>query len=355
MPYSDQRRDYAEAMDVDSVYEASLLQHPPRKEVARPCGAKIAFLFLVLDRVETEEIWDDFFSGAGAGCYSVYVHRAAPRSSRGSFQHLPSSFDVAFTASEWCALFGVEAALLREALADPGNQQFVLASHNTVPLKSFGYVYEDLVVHSGARSKVCLASPASLDTCAFRRTAEEGLASVKHHQWLVLRRSHAEAVCADALAALEGFKARGGDGTQGMCNDEFGPALALLINATAEAQARPGELAWSRLDEAGVERRCTTFAYWEGCLQNTTFDLNTSGAPKFHPLALDGVGDEYLRRLAGSSLLFARKFSRNSSVATGAGPQSLRQRLPFHWSKVKFQPGLRPPVPSLDSRGLGGA
>merc|ERR1712046_432945 len=75
---------------------------------------------------------------------------------------------------------GVENAVLKEALRDPDNEQFVFISHNAVPLKSFDYVYEDLVVNSGKTSKFCFASAANeggTADCRFRVVMRQCLLS----------------------------------------------------------------------------------------------------------------------------------------------------------------------------------
>lgn len=318
---------------------------------------KVAFLFLVPDRVEQEDVWSSFFEHADIALFNVYVHQSAPNSSKGSFHDLPNRMVVPFTHSDWCALFGVQVAALVEALRDPENHQFVFVSHNAVPFKSFEYVYQSLVATSLETSKFCFASAQTnrsqsihtlLDSahdCRFQDpNRNRGTPVLKHHQWIVLSRRHAEAVVDNAEVALKNYDAlreeRAGKWQDPkMCSDESVPMLALLeLPEAKERQPSKGATPiWQTVQRLGVEQRCTTFTYWPRCMANTSLELpETMQAGLLHPYVFRRTHQSYLQQLVDGPLLFGRKFPRDSAVIMEDGQsQSLHQVLPKMWAKVR--------------------
>jgi len=367
-------------MDMGAVRAAKARSRAPRTGVfledpgrAARAEGKLAFLFLLRDVAEQEAVWDEFFRGADAGQFSVYVHRSEPRSSPGSFEGLPNSAQVPYTRSDWCALMGVEVAALLEALRDPRNQQFAFVSHNAVPLKSFDYVYQSLVAGSASTSKFCFAAGVDqAGDCRFRdENRDRGARVLKHHQWVVLSRAHAEAVVARAEGALLRYDAlreerAGRYRDPKMCSDESVPVMALLDELpTAAAPASPAlrgrageeeeeeQRIWRDLERLGVEQRCTTFTYWTGCMTGSPLELpQADAAGGLHPHAFREVEPGYLRRLVEGPLLFARKFPAGSVVriANGTGPAlPLRDALPAMWAAAGLPQDRAAGVARLDA------
>ncbi|KNC74776.1 hypothetical protein SARC_12685 [Sphaeroforma arctica JP610] len=295
--------------------------------------SKVAFLFMEADGHAQDKIWKSFFDQADKNKYNLYVHRKSP-TSRGRFlQNYPSYHEVSMTSSSWCALMGLQYAMLQASLRDPTNQQFVFLSHNAVPLKPFNYMYEDLIVESADKSKFCFTSIAGLisSDCRFQdnhRTDRPD--TLKHHQWIILSRDHAEIVLYEngksALKKYDNMR----DIVDGvfqdpkMCSDETVPSMALIQKAEEQgliANTSDYRDVFSGLEKIGVEQRCTTFAYWGGCLVNTTFDLgaefeeNKENLGAAHPMSLRGAPGFFVKDLvAHPSLLFARKFNSDAFV-----------------------------------------
>ncbi|CAE8656753.1 unnamed protein product, partial [Polarella glacialis] len=231
---------------------------------------QVAFLFMAMDRLDFEDVWDKFFEAAPDIGYSIFVHRANKRKDTsfadrfGGWGRTPSAplgrwgaIDVPHVETRWCALFGVEVALLAAALQDSRNQQFVFLSHNTVPLKSYSYVYRELIEKSPATSKFCFAEPAfhKLATsetirnelrrqCVFRDFYRSwNPRTLKHHQWVVLSREHAEIVVRRGSEALRIWRRTWelaapdllamGEG----CSDESVPVTALLHDISEQGRS----------------------------------------------------------------------------------------------------------------------
>lgn len=150
-----------------------------------PGVRQVAFLFLTEDGLDFEErprvplaaepglvgqvlrgsqlvpgLFPGLLHSTRSGAYAIYLHRARRDVKTFGFggwgvpwSATPLSrwgaVELPHVETRWCALFGVEVALLARALEDPHNQrpgegntkherlrQFVFVSHNTVPLKS---------------------------------------------------------------------------------------------------------------------------------------------------------------------------------------------------------------------------
>lgn len=268
--------------------------------------AKVAFLFMLMEDVDWPLVWDSFFEGAPSDTFSVYLHIADREGKRQSHErnkhrrtksaeHLPfarwGAVNVAKVKTEWCALMGVEVALMHAALEDPRNQQLVLVSHDTVPLKAFPYVYSELVVESPDTSKFCFAEKAHHNMlmqealvnevtrgCFFRDYySAVNPRTLKHHQWVVLARDHAMVVCKHAHQALDRWAVSWrraapdvGNMAEG-CSDEAVPAAALLMDV--EKRNASTENVWRDFEQMGVKQQCLTLVQWHNCFRGTELEL----------------------------------------------------------------------------------
>jgi len=374
------------------------------RQIAAPSSAQpwpgstpqVAFLFLAMESLDFEGVWDRFFAEATAGRFSIYIHRArlfregsdlvANRSAYRPRRPLPldrwGAIDVPPVETGWCALMGVQVALLAAALQDARNQQLVFVSHNTVPLKSFDYVYRQLAVNSPSTSKFCLAEPAyyklaTTETirnelrraCVFRDFYRSyNPRTLKHHQWVVLARSHGEAVVRNAEKALRTWRETWevaapdliayGEG----CSDEAVPITALLLDI--QDRGRSTGNTWADLTRLGVEQHCLTYVLWRHCLSDTELDNSAPisrelGIVRRHgefrmltdqsfdffrsalkrelngyPSVFKRLPLEYLSKLVGQGFMFARKFVPDIEVEVDGRPASLETVLPSLWEGV---------------------
>lgn len=322
---------------VYNVDSAGLNQALARSKALVPSHSdkkKVAFIFFLNDGHTQERLWDDFFAEADDDLYNVYIHRGHASANHTFLQQLPSYHEVSTTKNDWCALMGIEFGGLQAALRDPTNEQFVFVSHNTVPLKNFQFIYDDLVGNSPKTSKFCFTSILGVakSDCRFQ-DGRRGESSdvLKHHQWVILSREHADIVvhqkgrqALDRYDELREIK-EGVYHDPKMCSDETVPSLALIEYAKDTGRLNPGDTmnalaVYKALEGMGVEQRCTTFVYWDQCLTNTTFDLGVNYSQKVgssfaHPLPLEDLSPAWLSSLVASpSLLFARKFRANATV-----------------------------------------
>jgi hypothetical protein len=99
---------------------------------------KIAFCFLIRDRINHEELWNEFFNNTSRENYSIYIHYK---------KNTPLKFFEKYKIdktikTKWAGISIVKAQnlLLESALRDPENLMFVFLSESCIPLKNFEYI-----------------------------------------------------------------------------------------------------------------------------------------------------------------------------------------------------------------------
>uniref|UniRef100_A0A7S4E064 Protein xylosyltransferase n=2 Tax=Lotharella globosa TaxID=91324 RepID=A0A7S4E064_9EUKA len=100
----------------------------------QPSG-KLAYAFLLDDRLTFAKMWNSFFEAAEPGTYSAVVHLAEGAMAADA---PPISFEyqaVTHTGSAWCNVTFVMVEALREAVKDPDVAGVVYVSDSHIPLK----------------------------------------------------------------------------------------------------------------------------------------------------------------------------------------------------------------------------
>lgn len=102
---------------------------------------KIAFLFLVYDKVVSDKLWSSFFNNADKTKYSIHIH--CKKDKLGPFSNYKT---IEAVDTEWAdiSLVKAQTLLLTEALKDETNKMFVFLSQSCIPVKKFDYIYEYL-------------------------------------------------------------------------------------------------------------------------------------------------------------------------------------------------------------------
>lgn len=157
----------------------------------RDTEGRVFFLFLTGEGVIHEELWQDFFVGADPRHYKSFLH-CHKRCNHSKV------VDVAIKTvkSKYCAdLVSPMVALLMAATAESASprDKFVFLSDATLAIKPFPQVYESLM--ADASSDICIALPSSWPWVRLGNSSksEHGYL-VKHSQWVVLNRDHAQAL-----------------------------------------------------------------------------------------------------------------------------------------------------------------
>lgn len=321
-------------------------------------GGVLHFLFLVNDSVAHSDVWGDFFRTAPPNSWRVWVHckhEALCATSR-LFEDVPDAQMVPAVATEYCTdLVTGMVQLLRVSLAhsDVGvAEKFAFVGDTTLPVKPFPVVYGAL-----------MARPEESDFCVhptdrWRSTVVNGttFSMVKHSQWVVLGRNHAEVFVRQWVPVDHGnwqvpIKAGGllkgesgtsilhwkfkGDWHSGVCTDEwavFTTLFGALSPGTAAAVLLPG-LGVLRSNSTEAQGRCRTFvlpdshrnflgALAEPILEAAEGDpqqVRSRGhegdpAKGTHPMSFMSAGSATLNALRSSPFLFARKFPVDSQI-----------------------------------------
>lgn len=304
------------------------------------CSNRLALLFMVRTHIHHLDAWRRWLASAGASdSVSLYFHVAdgLEKADAPGLMSLPGARRIIPTvATGWCELMAAEVALVQSALADdPSAQLFVLLPHDAVPLVPLDVVLHRLL--KDTRSRVCLAGVRGLEVsvgCAHAIEPHWNRALLlKHHQWIVLSRAHAERLSnVRALSRAVSLFESNFLG-EPLCSDEVLPLLALALPDTFNSsdEIRFNELMlFNRalnlhsfeqgLRELDVLPECVLFAPWPGCYAGLSVDkrakspsLRTLGAHDREMLVGDLVtrgvlfgrrldlADDALERLATTS------------------------------------------------------
>lgn len=111
---------------------------------------KIAFCFLLYDKIEHDKLWINFFKGYEE-YFNIYSH---PKSiTKNTPDFIKNSKIKKIINTEWCSdsLMFAPLLMVKEALKDPDNKYFCIISGACLPLFSFPVLYKKLFRHSQAR------------------------------------------------------------------------------------------------------------------------------------------------------------------------------------------------------------
>lgn len=104
---------------------------------------KIAFLFLIYDIINQEELWFKWFENIDKNKYSIYIHYKFDKPLK-YFNDFKLNNCI---KTEYCKSSIVQAhnLLIKEALKDEFNYKFINLSQACIPLKKFDYIYDKLI------------------------------------------------------------------------------------------------------------------------------------------------------------------------------------------------------------------
>mmetsp|Transcript_47602 Transcript_47602/g.86028 ORF Transcript_47602/g.86028 Transcript_47602/m.86028 type:complete len:507 (-) Transcript_47602:83-1603(-) len=307
---------------------------------------RLFFLFLVYAKINNEEVWDRFFDSAVQGVdYRALVHCKSESGCRKNIRSQHRFEIIPSVETTYCFnLVGGMNALLKRALSYSGHQEsqfdkFIFLSDSTLPVKPFSMVKQRLIAQRES-SNFCIFPRnewAEISSkSAFLPGHEHAVrAAVKHHQWIILSRAHAQNVMKHALAnrdLMRDFKLNHAGRNQG-CLDEFWHFATLF--GTVELLQRDGPVylqgfSGSPLLTSNYEPQgqCDTFVQWmpraAGVANNLTrfaqdlqsdLGVDMSPATEGRPAKLHRFSKQSLMRFRDSWFLFARKVEDDAKIA----------------------------------------
>jgi hypothetical protein len=332
---------------------------------------QVFFLFMVYDKINNVEVWERFLSsGIGKGVnYQALVHCKTEAQCRVHIRsHLFEIIPSVPTA--YCTdLVGgmnalLHAAVLRAGAVENPRDKFVFVSDSTLPVKPLVPMVQQLT------------SDENSDFCVFPRNewAEVpqnmpgGVAvthlAVKHHQWVVLSRKHAEQAVARSHMhqdLMTRFQLNMGYHNTG-CLDEFWhfatlyPELVILEHPSTNiglAGFNGGSLSNSNYE---IQGKCDTFVHWvpraEGRSNNMSYlakalasDAGTIMAPatESRPASFSRLSGDALVSFRKSGFLFARKVDNGAIFSGCASIADAFDQLIFKDNPVDVLPGHEMP------------
>ncbi len=113
---------------------------------------KIAFLFMIYDFIEKEELWYNFFNNnVDENLYTIYIHCKNKNDVRINSFFSKFLIDKNYP-TEWGKynLVNVQNKLLELALNDEDNYKFMLLSGSHIPLHNFDFIYNFLISNNSS-------------------------------------------------------------------------------------------------------------------------------------------------------------------------------------------------------------
>jgi hypothetical protein len=243
---------------------------------------KVAFLFLIYDILNLEELWHFFFKNVDKNKYTIYIHykNDIPLKYFEEYKLQNCIETIYANISLVCA----QNILLQEALKDENNEHFIFLSNSCVPFKNFEFIYNKLSVDKSYFN--IMPQGQCFPRCDYLLNHIERKNIQKSSQWCILNRKHSNIMISyqtcDYIKLYKNIYAP----------DEICYITNIFINNLQD----------EIITTPNVANDATTFTNWEGMdykfpsnrgLKNYTF-----------------ISEEEILHLINSNCLFGRKFNR---------------------------------------------
>lgn len=252
---------------------------------------KIAFCFLLYNKIQHAQIWHNFFNFADRSKYTAYAH----------FKTFDKESPLWLTkvntvGTGWCGegLIHGFSQMIKEGLKDPDNKFFILLSGSDIPLYNFNRIYSSLI-----KSKL---SRVNYHWGEIFPDYEKYLAD----QWVILNREDAK-----TYARLSDKKDKKAQAFKKDIKDNL-KKRGLTIMQTKHIEKPknkwiggcPDEIYpinWFKENGVTVSNRPSTYTYWDSDLA-------------IHPFTFGLKDAKYMKKyMKRSGALFARKFRKNAA------------------------------------------
>jgi hypothetical protein len=159
---------------------------------------KIGFMFLLVGKINHEDIWKDFFKYIDTEKYKLYLHPQNPKQITDPF--FKNSIIPNLIKVKWGNIWPGFIQLLKEAILDPDITHFVWLSDSCIPIKSFDYIYNEIynikktkINRFFEKESVTYGEWTIFPRC--NNLLDKGILKEnigKNHAWILLIRKHAE-------------------------------------------------------------------------------------------------------------------------------------------------------------------
>lgn len=164
---------------------------------------KIAFLFLIIDKINSSKLWERFFKEAPKDSYSIYIHQKIP-ADLGWFNKFVIK-EVIDTKWGTISIVNAQNLLLEKALSDPKNDMFLFVSGACLPIKNIKHIRANLDTGYSYFNMIFLTKNNPFRHTLKRNKMMNG-GYEKASQWCILNRSHTKILLDEKDIMLEKFK-----------------------------------------------------------------------------------------------------------------------------------------------------
>ena len=154
---------------------------------------KIAFLFLIYDSINFEDIWNIFFLNVDSNKYNIYIHYKHDKQLK-HFEKYKIKNCINTRYAD-ITLVMAQNLLLTEALKDENNEHFIFLSNSCIPFKNFDHIYNSLDVD---KSYFNLMLQRCFPRCNYLLKFIDKQFIKKASQWCILNKKHSNIMINDA-------------------------------------------------------------------------------------------------------------------------------------------------------------
>lgn len=259
---------------------------------------KIAFIFLTVGNIKQINIWKEFFKDK-EDLYNIYIHPKYPYLIDKSFQKYIINKTI---STRWgdISLVNATKLLINEALKDNLNKKIILVSDSCIPIKSFDYIYKNVLVDNKSWFNFYKPNFNNGSREHLRRLYlfNEKIRKYIHitDQWMILDRQHALSIIKNKQLDHLFLKPR-------LIPDEmYFISMLHLINPNIKKQLKFKILNHNEY----IKHNKITYAKW--------YDPELQKLENLHPIEFNKLKKNDLINLKKSKCLFARKFSKKSDI-----------------------------------------
>lgn len=267
---------------------------------------KIAFLFLIYDVINQEELWYNYFKNIDKNKYTIYIHYKfdAPLKYFNEYKLKEC------IPTEYCkpSIVSAHNLLIKEALKDGNNYKFITLSQACIPLKHFDYIYNFLVSNdmsyfNSMSNDLELSENIDMASISLSCTRLNQLCKIFNSEhvymsanWFILNNKLAKIVTENEDTFLDKF-------SNIFCPEEhYFIMMAYIYNCQNEIIIKK------------EPENCTTFTNW---IYNKNYKYYEEYNYKSHKGGLKNyysITNKEIDYLISSECLFGRKFNKNCVV-----------------------------------------
>jgi hypothetical protein len=243
---------------------------------------KLAFCFLIYELINHEELWNIFFKNVDTNKYNIYIHYKSNKQLKYFEKYkLNNCIQTQYENQSIPLAYNL---LFREAYKDLDNYKFLIVSGSCIPLKSFDYIYNKLLMDNCGYLNVC-PQIQCFPNCNSLLNIIDKIFISKSHNWFIFNRKLVENLCFDKDEIINNY-----------FNNIYAPAeyyystFIKKLNLENEIITTPN-----------LANGATTFTNWEG--------MDYKYVSNYGLKNYSFISRDELIYLLNSNCLFGRKFN----------------------------------------------